>query len=301
MPLITSNSSILLGGSEYNAVTDVTKVTRFTLLASHLRGIIQTSAHVLRSEVLTLLAKGAVEMVPLANSESGFYSCYYLVPKKDGVLRPILDLRHLNRSLMRRPFRMLTLKQILVQICAEDWFSVCGSERHILSHPNSPLSQIALLRSVGTQSLRQMGIRILNYLVPVGSEQELIAHRSLLLIHLEHLRLRVNSAKSFLTSRQRVSYDSQKHVAPPILAQKSCSVPCLVPIAVSEKWPPGQLLAYSYQACSWEWPPIGRYSRRTPSAREFLDKGRTPFTLYTFHTFYVALIILLWLATQPGR
>ncbi len=51
---------------------------------------------VLRSEVMTLLEKGAIEMVPPALSESGFYSRYFLVPKKDGGLRPILDLRRLN-------------------------------------------------------------------------------------------------------------------------------------------------------------------------------------------------------------
>ncbi len=41
-----------------------------------------------------------------------------LIPhsQKDGGLRPILDLRLLNRAPMRRPFRMLTLKQTLVQI-----------------------------------------------------------------------------------------------------------------------------------------------------------------------------------------
>ncbi len=90
-------------------------------------GVVSTSVHgenarVLRSEVMTLLEKGAIEMVPPALSESGFYSRYFLVPKKDGGLRPILDLRRLNHALMRRPFRMITLKQILSQICTGDWF-----------------------------------------------------------------------------------------------------------------------------------------------------------------------------------
>ncbi len=80
------------------------------------------NARVLRSEVMTLLEKGAIEMVPPALSESGFYSRYFLVPKKDGGLRPILDLRRLNHALMRRPFRMITLKQILSQIRTGDWF-----------------------------------------------------------------------------------------------------------------------------------------------------------------------------------
>ncbi len=102
-------------------------------------GVVSTSVHgenarVLRSEVMTLLEKGAIEMVPPALSESGFYSRYFLVPKKDGGLRPILDLRRLNHALMRRPFRMITLKLVL--------FS--GPERCILSHPDSPPSQTIL-------------------------------------------------------------------------------------------------------------------------------------------------------------
>ncbi len=78
-------------------------------------------AQVLRAEVMNLLVKGAIE-VPPAQSESGFYSRYFLVPKKDGGLRPILDLRLLNHTLTKRSFRMITLKQILSQIRPGDWF-----------------------------------------------------------------------------------------------------------------------------------------------------------------------------------
>ncbi len=61
-------------------------------------------------EVVTLLRKEAIEMVPPHERESGFYSWYFIVPKKDGGLRPILDLRQLNRSVSRLKFKMLTLK-----------------------------------------------------------------------------------------------------------------------------------------------------------------------------------------------
>ncbi len=47
---------------------------------------------------MSLLAKRAVESVSPAQNESGFYSRYFLVPKKDNGLRPILDLRQLNRG-----------------------------------------------------------------------------------------------------------------------------------------------------------------------------------------------------------
>ena len=100
---------------------------QFARRLPHFRAIIYTSvgstmAHVLHSEVSSLLAKGAIKIVPASQSESGFYSRYFLVPKKDGGLRPILDLRHLNRALMVRPFRMLTTRHILTQIRPGDWF-----------------------------------------------------------------------------------------------------------------------------------------------------------------------------------
>lgn len=73
-------------------------------------------AHVLHSEVKSMLVKRAIEVVPPAQSESGFYSRYFIIPKKDGGLRQILDLRHLNLAPMKLTFRMITIKQILVQI-----------------------------------------------------------------------------------------------------------------------------------------------------------------------------------------
>ncbi len=42
--------------------------------------------------------------------------------RKDGGLRPILDLRLHNRSVMRLNFKMLTIKQVVSQIRSEDWF-----------------------------------------------------------------------------------------------------------------------------------------------------------------------------------
>ena len=76
----------------------------------------------LEQEVITLLRKEAIEVVPPHDRESGFYSRYFIVPKKDGGLRPILDLRQLNHSVMRLKFKMLTIRQVVSQIRSEDWF-----------------------------------------------------------------------------------------------------------------------------------------------------------------------------------
>ena len=79
-------------------------------------------ALVMEQEVNTLLRKEAIEVVPPLDRESGFYSRYFIVPKKDGGLRLILDLRQLNLSVMSLKFKMLTVKQVVAQIRSEDWF-----------------------------------------------------------------------------------------------------------------------------------------------------------------------------------
>ncbi len=71
-------------------------------------GFLETSvavrnAPVLRKEIAVLLAKDAIEPVPPAEMRQGFYSPYFIVPKKGGGLRPILDLRVLNRAFAQAP------------------------------------------------------------------------------------------------------------------------------------------------------------------------------------------------------
>ena len=95
VPLGRENHQIRLRDS----VCEISSSLQGSLL--HLAG---GNAPVMRAEVATLLAKGAIEIVPPAEMKFGFYSPYFIVPKKSGGLRPILDLRVLNRSLHRLPF-----------------------------------------------------------------------------------------------------------------------------------------------------------------------------------------------------
>ncbi len=109
-------------------------------------GVVQSltsprNAQALRQEIGCLLEKGAVERVPPNELESGFYSRYFVVPKRDGGLRPILDLRPINRALCERPFRMITLKQILAQIPPRGLVCVRGFEGRVLSQSDSTASQ----------------------------------------------------------------------------------------------------------------------------------------------------------------
>ncbi|GAA6099880.1 uncharacterized protein LOC124386150, partial [Tachysurus ichikawai] len=81
------------------------------------------SARVLTTEIKTLLSKQAIRVVHGEESRQGFYSCYFVVPKKGGTaLRPILDLRILNRHLRKYSFKMLTHKVLCQSIRPNDWF-----------------------------------------------------------------------------------------------------------------------------------------------------------------------------------
>ena len=61
-----------------------------------------------------------------------------MVPKKDGGLRPIPDLRKLNKLIQPQNFHMLTLDIIIPLPSQGDWFVVIDLQDtyfHILIHP----------------------------------------------------------------------------------------------------------------------------------------------------------------------
>ncbi len=194
-------------------------------------------ALVLEQEVSSLLRKEAIEVVPPLDRESRFYSRYFVVPKKDGGLRPILDLRLLNRSVSRLKFRMLTVKQVVSQIRSEDWFvtidlkdayfhvSILPSHRKFLRFAfrgkayqyrvlpfGLALSPRTFTKCVDAalSPLRLQGIRILNYiddwLILAHSEQLAVRHRDVVLAHMKELGLRLNAKKSVLSPFQRTTY-----------------------------------------------------------------------------------------------
>ncbi|KAK3101176.1 hypothetical protein FSP39_001539 [Pinctada imbricata] len=72
-------------------------------------------------EIEDLLKKSAIEIVPKHQIGQGFYSTFFVVPKKDGGLRPILNLRPLNRHLHVPHFKMETLRTIISALEIGDW------------------------------------------------------------------------------------------------------------------------------------------------------------------------------------
>ncbi len=113
------------------------------------RGVLATSvrsddAHVLRAVVMNLLEKGAIEIVPPAQSESGFYSHYFLVPKKDSGLRPILDLRLLKSHPDEKIVQYDHFETDPLANMPRGLVCVAGSERRLFSHPDSPHHRLFL-------------------------------------------------------------------------------------------------------------------------------------------------------------
>ena len=146
-----------------------------------------------------------------------------------------MDLRVLNRSLHRLPFKMLTQKRIFKCIRPQDWFagidlkdayfhvSILPRHRPFLrfafegrayqykSYPSGwPCRPVSSRKSRPLLPMCELGVCILNYLndwlILAQSREQLCEHRDMVLSHLSHLGLRVNWEKSKLTPGQRISF-----------------------------------------------------------------------------------------------
>lgn len=69
--------------------------------------------HIIQLEVKELLQNRAIEVVPPSQTETGFYSTLFLVKKKTGDLRPVINLRPFNRYLKTQHFKMDTMRSVL--------------------------------------------------------------------------------------------------------------------------------------------------------------------------------------------
>ena len=94
---------------------------------------------VLVEEVQKLLLKRAIEPVPTLEQGQGFYSTYFLVPKKSGELRPILNLKPFNRFVLVPKFKMETLQNIIMSVNQGEWLAsidLKDAYLHVPIHPS---------------------------------------------------------------------------------------------------------------------------------------------------------------------
>ncbi|XP_067284189.1 uncharacterized protein [Pseudorasbora parva] len=145
-------------------------------------------ALVLEKEVQTLLRKEAIERVPPHSRESRFYSRYFIVPKKDGGLRPILDLRQLKDDAHTETD------------CVSDQI------RGLFCHNRPKRCVLSRLHPSTTQEVPQGLLCVRNYiddwLILAQSEQMAVQHRDAVLAHVRKLGLRLNEKKSVLSPLQ---------------------------------------------------------------------------------------------------
>ena len=97
------------------------------------------SLPVLQEEIDALLTKRAVEPVREVSSP-GFYSRLFLVKKKNGKMRPVIDLSSLNKFLIKEKFKMETLSSIKALVRQGDWgasIDLQDAYLHIPIHPSS--------------------------------------------------------------------------------------------------------------------------------------------------------------------
>lgn len=67
----------------------------------------------LRQAINYLLHLGAIEPIPAQHRRWDFYVRFFLMPKKSGGWRPILDLKLLNKFVRSQKFRIVTLAAII--------------------------------------------------------------------------------------------------------------------------------------------------------------------------------------------
>ncbi|XP_038139792.1 uncharacterized protein LOC119782749, partial [Cyprinodon tularosa] len=205
------------------------------VIHSHAQG---ESARVLREEILSLIDKRAVSVVSPEQSLSGFYSRYFLVPKRGGRgIRPILDLRALNKFLRKYKFRMLTHAALLRLVRPNDWFSSVDLKDAYFHIPIYPphrqylrfafqgvcyeyrvlpfgvsLSPRVFIRctEAAVAPLRRRGIRLATYLddwlLLAQSEQEARVHTHIVTKHLMDLGFVINMEKSHLSPTQEICF-----------------------------------------------------------------------------------------------
>ncbi|XP_050958769.1 LOW QUALITY PROTEIN: uncharacterized protein LOC127160164 [Labeo rohita] len=195
------------------------------------------SAQVLEEEIASLLRKRAIRVVPPEDSHQGFYSRYFVIPKRGGGLRPILDLRILNKHLRKYKFKMPTFKTLSHFIREKDWFTSVDLEDayfHIGIYPSHrkflrfayqgtayefmtvpfglSLAPRTFCRCIeaALSPLRTAGLRVSAYLDDLllcsPSRQQAETDTKSLVSHLVSLGFKINETKSCLVPTQEIVY-----------------------------------------------------------------------------------------------
>ncbi|KAM4021487.1 uncharacterized protein ACNLHF_026861 [Anomaloglossus baeobatrachus] len=111
-------------------------------------------ADALLQAVGILKAEGVVVPVPLQQQGHGVYSNLFVVPKKDGSFRPVLDLTLLNKHVRTRRFRMESLRSVIASMSQGDFLASIDIKDAYLHVPIAPEHQRFLRFAIGDEHLQ---------------------------------------------------------------------------------------------------------------------------------------------------
>ena len=190
-------------------------------------------------EVSQLLEKGAIELCTTEMDSDGpiWYSPVFVVPKKGGGRRPIIDCREINRFIIKEHFQMESMLTIKSLLLPKDWmvkidlkdayfhiginkqhqnylrFQWQGEHYRYTCLPFGVTSAPRVFTKVTRPlmaHLRGLGIRTVIYiddlLILAKSKEEAEQHRDIVLSLLQHLGWTINWEKSNLQPSQTCEY-----------------------------------------------------------------------------------------------
>ena len=200
------------------------------------RGAALTSSEqsLLQEEVQKLQSKGAIVELAPRETDRGFYSSLFLVPKKDGGMRPVINLKSLNEFVAPQHFKMEGLHTLRDLLRRNDWMTkldayfmipIQSSSRQALRFSTQDrLYQFTCLPFglscapwVFTKTLkpaltllRELGVRLVAYIddILVLAETEEMArdHTEGLTYLLENLGFIIHPEKKVTTPTQEIEF-----------------------------------------------------------------------------------------------
>ena len=189
----------------------------------------------MQTEIQSMLGKQAISET--SQSPEGFYSLLFLVPKKDGKQRPVINLKKLNQSVVPKHFKMEGIHLLKDLLKPGDWMAKVDLKDALFMIPMARedraflnfewqnrtyqfnclpfgLSAAPWVFTKTTRpvvaALRQIGLRLIIYiddiLIMAETESLLKDHVTAVVYLLENLGFVINHPKSELAPTQEIQF-----------------------------------------------------------------------------------------------